>query len=211
LPRRHARLMVGTAVLAAIAVLGYFSYRQRPLVNAPEPRAASSEASGRGGPAGAGVIRRDAAAGDTAQAKADDSARPTGPATPPPAIPGAGPTRAAVNQPRADRKPVESREAKAGAAATARSQAINAGRVREGGASRPVVCTESVAALGLCPPDSIQTKEAETAAAIKSPIARRRANAASKVGGQEPPRQEACTEAVAALGLCTPGPTQRRE
>jgi len=202
--------MVGTAVVAAIAVLGYYGYRQRTLVDAPQPAAANSEASGRGSPAGAGVIRRDAAAGDTTPAKAGDNAF-TSAATSPPGTPLAIPSRAAVNQPRADRKPVESREAKAGAAATARSQAINAGRVREGGASRPVVCTESVAALGLCPPESIQTKEAETAAAIKSPIARRRANAASKVGGQDPPRQEACTEAVAALGLCTPGPTQRRE
>jgi ribosomal protein L40E len=209
LPRRHARLMVGTAVVAAIAVLGYYGYRQRSLVEAPHPPATGSEASRPGAISGAGVIRRDAAAGDTKSAKADDSA-PTSPATSSPKTPLAGPTRAAGNQPRAGRQPVESREAKADAAPTARSQAINVGRVSERGPSRPVACTESVAALGLCPPESSQKKEAETAAATRS-MARPQANAAGKTGGQEPPRQEACTEAVAALGLCTPGPTQRRE
>ena len=77
-------MIVGTAVLAAIAVLGYYGYRQRSLVDAPQPPAASSEASDRGGSAGAGVIRRDAAAGDTTPAKADDSAEPASPATSPP-------------------------------------------------------------------------------------------------------------------------------
>ena len=76
LPRRRSRVIVGTAVLAAIAVLGYYSYRQLSLVDAPQPPAASSEASGRGGSAGAGVIGRDAAAGDTTPAKADDIAGP---------------------------------------------------------------------------------------------------------------------------------------
>jgi hypothetical protein len=210
LPRRHARLMVGTVVVAAIAVLGYYGYRQRSLVDAHQPVAAGSEASGPGATAGAGVIRRNTAAGDTTSAKANDSA-PTSAAPSPPETPFAEPARAAAKPPRAGRQPVESREARVAAAPIKGSQTINAGSVREGGAFRPVVCTESVAALGLCPPESVQTKEAETAAAIKAPIARPQATDAGKAGGQEPPRQEACTEAVAALGLCTPGPTQRRE
>ena len=49
-----------------------------------------------------------------------------------------------------------------------------------------------------------QKKQAEAAAAIKAAIAPPQATDAGKAGGQEPPRQEACTEAVAALGLCTP-------
>jgi hypothetical protein len=57
--------------------------------------------------------------------------------------------------------------------------------------------------LGLCPPEFVQKKEVEKAAAIGA-IARPQANVANKAGRQEPPRQEACTEAVAALGLCTP-------
>jgi len=37
LPRRHSRVIVGTAVLAAIVVLGYYGYRQSSPVAAPEP------------------------------------------------------------------------------------------------------------------------------------------------------------------------------
>jgi len=197
-PRRRSRVIVGTAVLAAIGVLGYNSYRQRSPVDAPQPAAASSEASGRGSPAGAGVGRRDAAAGDTTPAKADDSARPASPATRLPETPLAGPTRAAANQPRADRQPVESRETKVTAAPIASPQVIDAGKAGRQKVSRPEACTESIASLGLCTPESVQMKEAETAAA-------------GKAGVQELPRQEACTEAVAALGLCAPIPTQRRE
>jgi double zinc ribbon protein len=177
LPRRHSRVIVGTAVLAAIAVLGYYSYRQRSLVDAPQPQAASSEASGRDGPAGAGAIRRDAAAGDTTPARADGSA-PTSAATSPPKTPLADPTR--ESPPRVVRRPVESRNATAAAMPIARPQATDAGKARRLEPPRPLACTESVAALGLCPPESV------------------------KAGGQEPPRQEACTQAVAALGLCTP-------
>jgi len=203
LPRRYSRMIVGTAILAAVAVLGYYSYRQRSLVDAPQPQAATSEANGRSSPAGAGVIRRDAAAGDTAPIKADDSA-PTSAATSPPETPHADPMRESANQPLAGRQPVESRNATVAVAPIARSQATDAGNARRLEPPRPVACTESVAALGLCPPESVQKKETDTAAAIKAPIARPGANAAGKAGGQALPRQEACTEAVAALGLCTP-------
>lgn len=203
LPRRPSRVMVGTAVVAAIAVLVYYGYRQRSLVDAPEPQAASSDASGRGAPAGAGAIRRDAVVGDTTSPNADNSVRLASPATSPPETPLADPTRETEIPPRAVRRPVESRNATAAAAPIARSQATDAGKSRRLEPPRPVACTQSVAALGLCPPESVQKKEAETAAAIRA-IARPQANAAGKVGGQEPPRQAACTEAVAALGLCTP-------
>src|SRR5436309_1973173 len=109
LPRRRSRVIVGTAVVAAIAVLGYYTYRRGSLAGAPQPAAASSEASGRGAPGGAGFIGRDAAAG------------------------------------------VE--------------------------------------------------------AAIKRP----QTTGAGNAGGQEPPHPQTCTEAVAALGLCAPIPTPRRE
>lgn len=211
LPRRPSRVIVGTAVLAAIAVLGYYTYRQRSLVDAPQPPAASSKANGRGSTAGAGAIGRDAAAGDTKSAKADKSAGLTSAATSPSGSPLADPTRAAANQPRAGRQPVESQEAKAAAAAITRAQAVNAGRAGERGRSRPEACTEAVAALGLCTPKPVQKKEAETAAAVKAPIARPQTTGAGKAGGQELPRPEACTEAVAALGLCTLKPTQRKE
>ena len=208
---RHSRVIVGMAVVAAFAVLGYYGYRQRSLLDSPQSTAAGSKASAPDATAGAGVIRRDAAAGDTAPANADFSVKPTTrPAISLPEAPVADPARAAAVPPRAGRQPVESREAKAAAALITRPQATAAGKAQRREPPRPVACTESVAALGLCPPELVQKKEAETAAAVGT-IARPQANASSKAGGQESPRQEACTEAVAALGLCAPSPTQRRK
>jgi len=150
LPRRQSRVIVGTAVVAAIAMLAYYGYRQRSLVDAPAPQAASSDASGRGAPAGAGVIRRDAADGDTTPAKVGNSAPSA--ATSPPRIPLADPTRETEIPPRAVHRPVESRNATAAAAPKARSQATGAGKARRQEPPRQVACTEAVAALGLCTP-----------------------------------------------------------
>jgi ribosomal protein L40E len=194
LPRRQSRVFVGTTILAAIVGLGYYSYRHRSLVEAAEPQAASGVASIRSALVGAGVIRRDAVAGDSV---------PTSAATSPPGIQLAVPTRETETPPRAVRRPVESRNATVAVAPIARPQATDAGKARRLELPRPVECTESVAALGLCPPDSFQRKVAETAFSTRA-FARPQANAASKAGVQAPPRQEACTEAVAALGLCTP-------
>ena len=195
LPRRRSRVIVGTAVVAAIAVLGYYTYRQRSLADAPQPPAASSEASGRGAPAGAGFIGQDAVADEPKSASADNSAGLTSLATSPPGAPLAVPVRAAANQPRADRQPVKSQEAKASEPAPLRSEA----------------CTEAAAALGLCATKSVQKKEPETAAAVEAAIKRPQTTGAGNAGGQEPPHPQTCTEAVAALGLCAPIPTPRRE
>jgi hypothetical protein len=211
LPRRHSQAIVGIAVFAAIAVLGYYSYRQRSLVDAPQPQPASSEASGRGGSAGAGVIGRDAAADETTPAKVDDIAQPASPATAPPEKPLAGPTPAAAIPPRAGREGVEVRQEKAAAGLSARPPAADAATAGRRAPPRQELCTEAAAALGLCTMTPDQKKQAEAAAAIKAAIARPESTDAGKAGPQEPPRQEACTEAVAALGLCTPAPTQRRE
>jgi hypothetical protein len=191
--RRPSPVVVGAAVLAAVAALGYYTYPQLSLVDARQPPAAGGENSAAPASPAAPLL-------ETAP-----------PETAPPETALADPTRAAANQPRAGRQPVESQEAKAPAAPIARSQAISASRAGEQGPSRPEACTDAVAALGLCTAKPVQKKEAETADAIKAAIARSQASDAGKAGGQEPPRQEACTEAVAALGLCTPRPTQRRE
>jgi len=208
LPRRPPRMIVGTAVIAVITVLGYYSYRQRSLVEAPRAPAASSEADGRGAPAGAGVIGPDAASGGTIPARADDGAGLTSPATSPSETPPpkalADPARAAANQPPPGRQPVEAPAAKAAAVAIARPQAINAGKEGERAPSRQEACTEAGAALGLCVARSVQKKETT---AVEAAIKRPEATGAGNAGGQEPP----CTEAVAAVGLCTPKPTQRRE
>jgi hypothetical protein len=52
---------------------------------------------------------------------------------------------------------------------------------------------------------------AEAAAAVNAAVAPPAATESGKAEQQEPPREEACTEAVAALGLCTPASTQRGE
>jgi len=211
LPRRRSRVIAGTAVLAAIVVVGYYTYRQRSLADAPQPPAASSEASGRGAPAGAGFIGRDAVASEPKSASANSSAGLTSLATSPPGTPLAAPVRAAANQPRADRQPAESQKAKPAAAAITRPQAISAGRADEPGQSRPEACTEAVAALGLCATKPAQKKQAEAAAAVEAAIGRPQTTDAGKAGEEEPPRPQTCTEAGAALGLCAPRPTQRRE
>jgi len=211
LPRWRSRAIAGTALLGAVAVLGYYVYLQRSLVEVPQPPAASSEASDRGGSAGAGVIRPDAAASDTTPAKAGDSAGSASSATAPPEPPLVGPTPAATSQPRAGREPVVSRDMKAAAASSAPTKTVNQSKAGDQGVSRPESCTAAVAALGLCTLQPAQKKEAESSAAIEAAIARPQAADAGKAGQQEPPRQEACTEAVAALGLCAPTPTQRRE
>lgn len=204
MPLRRTRAIAGATALAAIAVLGYYGYHQRPLGEAPQPPAASSEAS-------AGVIRQESAASDAAPVKADDGHKPASPAATPSEPPPADPTPAATSPPRAGREPVVSRDMKAAAASIARTKAISEGRVSERRPSRPQPCTEAVAALGLCTLQPVQKKEAETAAPIEPAIAPSVAADPGKPDQRGPPRQEACTEAVAALGLCTPAPIQRRE
>jgi hypothetical protein len=172
LRRRPSRVVVGTAVVAAIAVIGYLADRQSSPADAREPAAASSAASSREAPADAGAIGRDAAAGDTESARADDNAPLTGPPVPPSGTPA---------------KP----------AAITRPQAVRAGKAGEQREqSRPQACTEAVAALGLC---------------TTKPVLKKEVTDARKPGGQEPPRSQTCTEAAAALGLCTPTIQQRRE
>jgi len=177
-------VIVGSAALAAVAVLGYYTYRQLSFADAPQPPAASSDASGRSAPAKAGFLDRNAAASDTKSAGVDDSAALTSSAASP------APLRAAADPPRAVRPPVKSEEAKAS----------------EPEPLRPEACTEAAAALGLCAMKSAQKKEPE-AAAVEAAIKRPQTAGAGKAGGQEP----TCTEAAAALGLCTPKPIQRRE
>ena len=112
---------------------------------------------------------------------------------------------------RADRETVELRQAKAAAGPPASPQAADGAKAGRRAPPRQELCTEAAAALGLCTMTPDQKKQAEAAAAIKAAIARPEATDAGKAGRQELPRQETCAEAVAALGLCTPAPTQRRQ
>jgi hypothetical protein len=192
MPRLLSQVIVGTAVLAVVAVLGgYYTYRQLSFVEAPQPPAASGVSSGRVAPAEAGFLDVDAAAGATKSAGADDGVLPTGPATSPFVTSPAEPVRAAANQARAGRQPVKPQEAKADQPAPSNAE----------------VCTEAAATLGLCATKPAQKKDRETAA-VEAASKRPEATGA---GGQEPPRPQTCTEALAALALCTPTATQRRE
>lgn len=211
LPRPPFRVIVGAAVLAVVAVLGYYTNRQLSLNDAPRAPAASSEASGPGAPAVTRVIRRDAAAGDTKTDQPDNSAGLASPAASASGTQLAAPERDAANQPRASRQPEYPQKAKTAATLTTRPQTINTGGAREQRPSRPEACTEAVAALRLCATIPVQSKAADSAAAVDAVIQRPQRTDAGKAGGQEPPRPQPCTEAVAALGLCTLESTQRRE
>ena len=199
---RRPRVMAGAAVLAAIAVLGYYGYLQRPPVVVPQPPPARSEAGDRGSPAGTAAMGGDAAAGDTMPAKSGDDSQPASPAAPPPERP--------VSD-QADRQPEESRRPNAAAGLIARPKAADAGKAGRQAPPRKEVCTDAVAALGLCTMTPEESKLAEDVAALKAAAASPEATGPGAAGREASPRQEECTEAVTALGLCTPASTQRRQ
>lgn len=199
LPRRTSRVIVGTAVLAAIAVLGYYTYSQRSLVVAPQPPAASSEAAGSGGPAGTAVVGGDAAAGDSARAKSDEGDQTESPAVLPPETPLAD---------RADQQPEEARRPSAAAGLITRPRPGGAGKAGGQAPARQDVCTDAVAALGLCTMTPEDRELAEDVAAVNAVKARPEVADSGKAGAQGP--ADACTEAVAALGLCAPAPTRKQ-
>lgn len=203
-PRPHSRIIVGAAVLATIAILAYYSYGQRWLAGTSQLPVANSGANGRGSPAEAGIVVRDAAARVTATVKVDDNTGAVRPATAARETPLPGATPAAANRPRVDREPSKSRESKAVATPIARAKANDVGSAGERGRLRPEACTEAVAALGLCTFKPAERKEAEKAATNKAEIARPQSAAVGKAGGQDLRQGETCTTAVAALGLCTP-------
>ena len=194
LPRTRSRVIVGAGVLAAVAVLGYYTYRQSSYADAHQPAAASRDSAGRPAPAEPVLLHGNAAADAPKSVSADDGTAPLGPTTSPFGTAPAEPVRATASQARAGRQPVKSQEAKAG----------------ESGLAHPDACTEAAAALGLCSMKSVQKRETETAA-VEAAMKRPPATGAGNPGAQEPSRPQTCTEGVAALGLCTPKPIQRRE
>jgi hypothetical protein len=175
---RRPQWKAGAAVLAAIAVLGYYGYRQNSPVDVPQPPPASSEA---------------------AAAKSDDAAQTASPEAPPPEAPLAD---------RAEQQPEETRPPNAAAGLITRPKAADAGKAGRQAPPRQEVCTDAVAALGLCTMTPEDRKLAEGVAAVKAAAANPEATESRKAGPQAP-RGEGCTEAVAALGLCTPATTRR--
>ena len=194
LPHTRSRVVVGAGVLAAVAVLGYYTYRQSSYADARQPAAASTESAGRPAPAEPVFLDGNAVADAPKSIGTDPGTASLGLTTSPFATAPAEPARATASQARTGRQPVKSQEAKAGAPAPL----------------HPEACTEGAAALGLCAMKSVQKREAETAA-VEAVTKRPPATGAGNAGAQEPPRPQTCTEGAAALGLCAPKPTQRRE
>jgi hypothetical protein len=147
--RRSPLVVVGTVVFAAIAVVAYTIYGQRPSVEAPRPQ-----------PAAASI-------------ETSVSVAP-------------------VESP----QPAEPPEAKTAATRVARTQPISTSPAGERKPSRPEACTEAVAALGLC------ATTGKAGGPATKPL---RATDVGKAGGQEPP-DPTCSEAAGVLGLCTPKP-----
>jgi hypothetical protein len=218
-PRRA--VAAGTAVVVALLALGYFGYRQDSPVDARQPPPATSAASA--GPA-AGT-----AAGDGAQAASAEAVPPEAPladrvepqpgeasrtnaASGPIARPQAATAEAAPPEtPLADRvnsEPEEARRPNSASGLIARPRRSGAGKAGGQAPARQDVCTDAAAALGLCTMTPEDRKLAEAAAAVNAAMAGPQA-ADSGEARQPPPRQDACTEAVAALGLCTPESTRR--
>jgi len=201
-PRRRPQVMAGAAVLAAVAVLGYYAYRQSSAVDVPQAPPASSGAGASGSPAGTAAVGGEAASGDVTAAKADEGAQTASPAAPPPETPLAD---------QADPQPAESRRPNAAAGLIVRPRADVAGKAGRQAPPRQEVCTDAVAALGLCTMTPEERKLAEAVAALKAAAASPEATEPGEAGRREPERQGECTEAVAALGLCAPASNQGRK
>ncbi len=189
-PRPQGRVVAGVALLAVIAAVGYYSYRQRFVVNAPQPPATDSAARGA---ASTGVIRSNAPADDTAIANTGSAARPVD--TAPSLSAPAGATPAGASEAKAGGQPAMSRDVKTVAAPAAGKFAMESGRTSERGASAVAACTPAVAALGLCTTTPVQTKEAEADAVLNAANAR-------PPGAGKAERAAACAPTAAALGLC---------
>jgi hypothetical protein len=207
----YARIVAAVAALVVVGALGYYAYQQHRPAGPSSPGVGGS--SGNVNAEDAGAIKAQAAdkrplkgngpgvASDAALLPALE-ASPAKDLTPPavaatlgtqpgfrPASKAAAPATARAGSPRADRQPVELPRPKPAAA----SSGIPAGD-----------CTAAVAALGLCQDEASRTGPARPVPAARLP-ATEQADAAATAPVVAPAlREEPCTAAVAALGLCSP-------
>jgi hypothetical protein len=187
-PRRQSfRALVGMMVLAALAVVGYYAYRQHLAVDAAQVPAATGETTARTGPVGGGsivgseadpvrrvpiastspvdtppaAIREDSAvAGDARRGGSDMKDATPGNGTGSAKLPSAAATRGTENPQRAGRGSERSPEAAAAAAVLIpRAPTPGAGTRIEPPPPRLGPCTETVAALGLCALEPTQRRE----------------------------------------------------
>jgi hypothetical protein len=185
--RLRSRAIVGTAVLAIVAVSVYYAYhRSAPLVPPPSA-AANSAAKDRVDPAPPAPIAVPAEAPAAPVTVTATTAVVPASAAPAPLV---TPPTSQVILRRTDSEVPARPEAAAVAATVGRPRVPETAKPGELAPPRIGPCTDRVAALGLCSPTVISNKEAD---AVPAATARPPANTDGKP----------CTEAVAALGLCT--------
>jgi hypothetical protein len=191
--------------VVAIALLAYHS-RSDTLEGERPPPAAKDDANGRSGPANSGVIGRNDAPSPAPEPDKGKAAAPPPPPSPATALD--APSRTPATPPRQGQAATGPPDTKAGVAET---RPTAPPRAAERAPSRPQACTEATAALGLCVMKPVP--KGGVPASARASVARAEATDATGAEAPEPPRAPApaCTDAVVALGLCSPKPTPRKE
>jgi hypothetical protein len=198
--RRKRRKVVSSATVvvgAAVAVSAYFISRQGAVDDMTWRPAGSTEVTGRGSPTDLGS-RLDANAESTGRAPA---ASMPGPAATNARVTGPPPLSVERSVAALDRDPPA-------AVGAARGNAGEKTELRPSSQSR---ATPTAAARATTSKRGVSKRAAESPEAAAA-IARSRTSRTSTGSEQPPPPHPGpCTPAIAALGLCTPEPTQRRE
>lgn len=189
--RWHSPAIVGTAIIAAVAILGYYGYRQVSLADSPPLPAASSAASGSAARTEGVVESSNGVASDASGPESESTETSS-------AVP------ATATKSRRSREPAQSPDVTAAVEPAERATTVSVGKIAPRTPSAPSslkACTEPVAALGLCTLKAGQTKQAENAA-IRADGLPAQTPDAVKAGEGDSSRRDSCPEAELALGLC---------
>lgn len=191
-----SRWAAGAAALAVLGIFGYQGYKMfssfdLPFEKVPLSTAVSSGAIEGRGPGTSIATRRDA---DADKAPVTNVDRKAAPSVPPAPTSHAKPKAFVPAEPRPASRPA------------APARAASGQELR-----RAEPCTEATAALGLCSLEPRPAVKAGTAGAAGRAIALPRESVAPKAVERAQPPAPPCTEAVAALGLCTAEFIQRKE
>jgi hypothetical protein len=189
--RQGLAVIVGTVVLAVLAVAGYYAYRERPVLDVPQVPAASGAVKDGGSPAATGALVNPSA---SAGGGVPTASTPALAVTPPVAADG----RSIAPQPE-------------GGVAAIRSGTAVPGDARSPGTA-PLARSSGGTTASPRRPAAEARDPSGTATAVPAGVARpRTADAAPGIIERQPLRVGPCTDAVAALGLCAPEAIQRRE
>jgi hypothetical protein len=197
--RRKRRKMISSATVvvgAAVAVSAYFISRQGAVGDMMWLPVGGTDVTGRGSPAEVG-------------SRVDTKAESLGKA-PAASMPGPAATNARATGP-----PPQSAERSVAALDRDPPGAVGAARGKasektELGANMPSRATPVAAARATTSKRGVSKRAVESPEAAAA-LARSRTAPAGTLIEQPPPHPGPCTPAIAALGLCTPEPTQRRE